>query len=104
MRIKRYNENIEDIHSDIDPYGEEDWTGKGDLDLDDLEVIDSNAQTIIHATLALGEYEILCTTCWDDMGFAWSTIDNTDELPNHVRDFINENREEIKLFIRNNVK
>jgi hypothetical protein len=103
--LKFVNENIDDIHSDIDPYGEEDWIGKSELNIDDLEVLDNGEpQTITHATLALGEYEILCTVCWDDMGFAWSTIDNMEEFPEHVREFIDENNDEIKLFIRNNVR
>ena len=32
--LKFVNENIDDVHNDIDPYGEEDWTGKEPIQLD----------------------------------------------------------------------
>jgi hypothetical protein len=95
--LRRY---IGKEHEDIDPYGEEDWDGKLDLNLDDNFRIDSKyVEEVYTYKVTLAGINLNFTLTIDEEGFShfdWKFINSEDAPRVDICDFIEDHWEEIK--------
>lgn len=99
--IKKFNIFVnENDHKDIDPFGEEDWEGKMDLNMENFVIEHVNVETVFHVNVNFAgndlEYEIHCDE--DNLfDFEMKDIGNID---NNAMDWLENHYEEVKELLK----